>query len=261
MTPLFFFPTFCTGAPQSGAPVLFCGRSRGSAAAGENARPTLRPGASGDRYASANRQARRRADEIIGPYAEGRRDTACRPRFRHPFALHCRAGVHARRGGLAAARKDIGKIMCRTPPPSLTRCHLPLQGRLYRRQSPKSLPCKGRWMRRKAQTEGCIAAWRWRYPAKPGRPLPSIRRGRCLHRPGNPAMPQSPLRRAKSPALHCGRERAATDTRQPTARPANGPMKIIGPYAGVRRPVSAGNRPTPGHRLPSPVPPPFCLAL
>ena len=154
------------------------------------------------------------------------------------------------------ALRQPGRILARScaapPPPSLTRCHLPLQGRLYRRQSPKSLPCKGRWMRRKAQTEGCIAAWRWRYPAKPGRPLPSIRRGRCLHRPGNPAMPQSPLRRAKSPALHCGRERAATDTRQPTARPANGPMKIIGPYAGVRRPVSAGNRPTPGHRLPVP---------
>ena len=33
-------------------------------------------------------------------------------------------------GGLAAARKGIGKARHRTPPSSLTRCHLPLQGRL-----------------------------------------------------------------------------------------------------------------------------------
>ena len=53
-------------------------------------------------------------------------------------------------------------------------------------------PQTGRWLRRKAQTEGCIAALRWRYPAKPGRALPCIRRGRCLHRPGNLATPQTP---------------------------------------------------------------------
>ena len=32
-----------------------------------------------------------------------------------------------------------------------------------------------------------------------------------------------PPRRAKSPALHCGRERAATHKRRPSARPAGGP--------------------------------------
>ena len=145
-------------------------RCRRPPAAGEIARPTLRPGASGNRYASANRQARRRADEIIGPYAEGRRDTACRPRFRHPFALHCRAGVHARRGGL----RRPGRILARSCAAPL--CWLtptaPLTGEPSGRQSPQSLPCKGRWMRRKAQTEGCIAGWRRRYPAKPGRTLP-----------------------------------------------------------------------------------------
>ena len=54
------------------------------------------------------------------------------------------------------------------------------------------VPQTGRWMRRKAQTEGGIAALRWRYPAKPGRALPCIRRGRCLHRPGNPVLLQTP---------------------------------------------------------------------
>ena len=37
------------------------------------------------------------------------------PRFLRPFALHCRAGVHARRGGFTAARKGIGKARRRTP--------------------------------------------------------------------------------------------------------------------------------------------------
>ena len=42
-------------------------RCRRPQAAGEIARPTLRPGAGGDRYASANRQARQRADENHRP--------------------------------------------------------------------------------------------------------------------------------------------------------------------------------------------------
>ena len=133
-------------------------------------------------------------------------------------------------GGLAAARKDIGGARRGTPPSSLTRCHLPLQGRLLGGSRLQSLPCKGlrsrappaadtarrsrcsgrraqacfsarramwapqtgRWMHRKAQTEGCIAALLHRYPKKPGRALPRVRRGRCLHRPANPALPQTP---------------------------------------------------------------------
>ena len=47
-----------------------------------------------------------------------------------------------------------------------------LQGSLLGGSRLQSLPCKGRWMRRKAQTEGCIAALRRKYPAKPGRALP-----------------------------------------------------------------------------------------
>ena len=124
-------------------------RRRRPQAAGENARPTLRPGAIGDAEAAAIRQARRRADASIGPYAggrprRGRRTTAptsaptqgagCRSRRRCPYTLYCRAGVHARRGGLRggdavvlckrrtarpgrieATRKDIGKVLCGTP--------------------------------------------------------------------------------------------------------------------------------------------------
>ena len=52
------------------------------------------------------------------------------------------------------------------------RLRSPLQGSLLGGSRLQSLPCKGRWMRRKAQTEGCIAAWRWKYPANSGRTLP-----------------------------------------------------------------------------------------
>ena len=48
-----------------------------------------------------------------------------------------------------------------------------------------------------------------------------------------PCHAATPRRRAKTPALHCGRERAATDERPLSVRPAGGPMKIIGPYAGA----------------------------
>ena len=41
-------------------------------------------------------------------------------------------------------------------------------------------------------TEGCIAALPHRYPANPGRAMPRIRRGRCLHRRVNSATPQTP---------------------------------------------------------------------
>ena len=63
-------------------------------------------------------------------------------------------------------------------------------------------PQTGRWMRRKAQTEGGIAALPRRYPANPGSALPRVRRGRCLHRPANPAMPQGPERYWQDKAPH-----------------------------------------------------------
>ena len=142
----------------------------------------------------------------------GRRAVACRSRSRRPYALHCRAGVHARRGDLrrvtplfcvsAAPQgrggvRQTGRVLAKagsrhpsvgfaditglrcphraacaeahlrsaTAAPAPSRCirrrrrstPQPLTGEPSGRQSPQSLPCKGRWMRRKAQTEGCIA--------------------------------------------------------------------------------------------------------
>ena len=87
----------------------------------------------------------------------------------------------------------------------------------------QSLPCKGRWMRRSAQTEGCIATLRRRYPATPGRALPYASVGDDAGivpepcgggRPqaaGENARPTKPPRAGAGPqaaALCCARRRA-----------------------------------------------------
>ena len=51
----------------------------------------------------------------------------------------------------------------------------------------------------------------------------------CLHRPGKPCDAANPKRRAKTPALHCGREWVAMHKRQPSARPVGGPMRSSAP--------------------------------
>ena len=78
-------------------------------------------------------------------------------------------------GGAAAGRaQQPGRVFAGQGAAPLRRLrrHLPLQGRLLGWRSPERLPCKGSWMRRKAQTEGCIAGWRRKYPLKPDRCLP-----------------------------------------------------------------------------------------
>ena len=47
-----------------------------------------------------------------------------------------------------------------------------------------------------------------------------------------PCHAANPMRRAKSPALHCGRERAAADERLLSVKPAGGPMKSSAPTPG-----------------------------
>ena len=136
----------------------------------------------------------------------------------------------------------------------------PCRGGFRGRQRTKRLPCKGSWMRRKAQTEGCIAGLRWNYLARSGRALPYVSQRavlasfpQALRRPAVPGFaarvpyivgraftpageevaaagagwalcstfPRSARRfrkaprRARSPALHCGRKRAAIRKRPP----------------------------------------------
>ena len=134
---------------------LHCGRER---VISHKRRPTTRP-AGGPM-------------KIISPCAGG--DFAV-PGFAARVPYYCRAGVHAHRGarqpGRVLAEQDAAPLSRLTPT-------APLAGEPSRRQFPQSLPCKGRWMRRKAQTEGGIAALLHRYPVTPGRTLPRIRRGR-----------------------------------------------------------------------------------
>ena len=131
-------------------------------AAGEIARPTSHPWAGGGTKSAAARQARRWADAGITPLPRGRR--ACRSRFDLPFAVYCRAGVHARRGVLrqrkaqgtmpasSPAEAGQGGGLCRIPLPQTG--NAPLRLRLAAHPPPlagealgglpfERLPCKG----------------------------------------------------------------------------------------------------------------------
>ena len=76
----------------------------------------------------------------------------------------------------------------------------------------------------------------------------------CLHCPGSLAAAQAPMRRARSPALHCGRERAATDERLLSARPAGGPMQASAPTQRGDTPRPSSTR----HARRPPAMPPVC---
>ena len=111
------------------------------------------------------------------------------------------------------------------------RRHLPLQGRLLGGQPIDSLPCKGRWMRRKAQTEGALPVG--------GGDIRQGPAGACPVSVGDDAgiVPQTlrrrqALRRAKSPALQSARKRAVMRKRQLSARSAGGPMRASAPTQG-----------------------------
>ena len=77
------------------------------------------------------------------------------------------------------SRRCKGPARCRTPP-SPSGDTSPYRGGFFAAVSQRR-PCKGSC--RRQPTEGCIATRRQRYPTNPGRALPCMRRGRCLHRP------------------------------------------------------------------------------
>ena len=124
------------------------------------------------------------------------------------------AGVKARQG--AAPLRHL-------------RCHLPLQGRLFAAAFQRR-PCKGSC--RRQPTEGCIAARRQRYPAKAGRPLPRMRRGRCSHRPAAcPRRRQRGLMQASLPARAAQtsrRRKAPARCHTPPSAPAAHPPPLAG---------------------------------
>ena len=146
-----------------------------------------------------------------------------------PPALHCRAGVYARRGAL----RQPGRILAGqgTAPLSRLTPPAPLTGEpsgwqvLYKASPARGCGVERRLRRRKRDGAGAAVAERkcasahaarcgHRKPdggcavrrrrrgalplcptgilQSPARPCPMFRRGRCLHRPGNLAMPQVP---------------------------------------------------------------------
>ena len=157
-------------------------RCRKAPAAGEIARPTKPPGAGGNAQTSAIRQARRQADAIIGPYAgdgaagrRGKLPDAGAPSAvpRSTARLPCIVGRAFTPAGEVCGGPE-GYWHGKAPHPSVGFADSsPCRG-AFRAAVPQSLPCKGRWMRRKAQTEGCIASLRRRYPEKSGRGLPHV---------------------------------------------------------------------------------------
>ena len=180
------------------------------------------------------------------------------PRLCRPFALHCRAGRSRPPRG-AAARKDIGRARHRTPPSSLTRCHLPLQGRLLERQALyKASPAKGcgverRLRRRKRDGAGLTVAEHKRASARAVRCGHRKPDGGCAaRRRRKGALPRSFTGILQSPAgpcpasvgdeacivpetLPCRRAQAAGEIARPTRHPqAGGDTKSGSPLPSLR---------------------------
>ncbi len=202
-----------------------------------------------------------------GPYAG-----ACGGLSSPAVALYCRADVHARRGAL----RQPGRILAGQGAAPLSRLTppAPLAGEPFRRQAfDKASPARG------GVTEGdggvhcrfapqvsckprqnpalCFVGGDLRAKSRHFVPvaLRNAACGRqCLHRPGKPCDAANPKRRAKTPALHCGREWVAMHKRQPSARPVGGPMRSSAPAqrGGAPRPSSARHACPPGSsvRLP-----------
>ena len=149
-----------------------CGAAR---LRGGRNRPPYMVAGSGQRYTTGSpHQAQRRADEIIGPYAGG--STACRPRSRRPFALHCRAGVHARRKSL----RRPGRILAGPGAAPLSRLcrQLPFQGSLSDGSLPKASPARGGGCAARRRRRGALPLCGGGVLQNRAEPCPVFRKGR-----------------------------------------------------------------------------------
>ena len=119
----------CKGSPARGTGCAARRRLKGAAPCGANIRPCHRAG--------AQRRCKSRRSSLCG------------------------CG-----GKVLPPRRDKGRAKCRTPQsPAVT---APLTGEPSNGRCLQRLPCKGSWLRRKAQTEGCRAL-RCKYPSGPSR--------------------------------------------------------------------------------------------
>ena len=148
------------------------------------------------------------------------------PRVRRGRCLH-----RPTNPAMPQGRKGIGRTR-RSTPQSAGADSSPCRGAFWVKTVCKASPCKGRWMHRKAQTEGGHCRFAPQVSFKPRQGLPRVRRGRCSHRPANPAMPQTPCGGRKRPALQSPCKRVVTQKAAAFARPAGGPMKSSAPTQG-----------------------------
>ena len=179
-----------------------------------------------------------------------------------PQTLQCRnpraAGVHARRGACA---NPEGYWHGKVPHPSVAWGDTsPCRGGFIAGSPPKASPARGGGCAARRRRRGALPLCPTGILQPPAGLCPMFRRddlraksrhftlcapkrrlrAAVLASSRKPCNAANPGRRAKSPALHCGREQAATDTRQPSARPTNGPMKSSAPTQALR---PAGGRP------------------
>ena len=207
------------------APALHCGRDR---AATHKRQPPAGP-AGGPMQRGGGRSARE---------TTRRRDTVCRPRFRHPFALHCRAGVHARRGGLAPAQKDTRKARRRTcsvslyPPQAALDSAAPYRGSFIGGSPPKASPARGGGCAARRRRRGALPPCPTGILQNPAGPCPaSVGDDACIV-PEPPATHRKPQAAGEiaRPTLRPGASgnRYASANRQARRRAD----EIIGPYAG-----------------------------
>ena len=198
----------------------------------------------------------------------------CLPLIIAQFAYRRNGDLRTRGGGpQSLPRKGLRS---RAPPAADTARRSRCSGRrtqvCFSARSAMRAPQTGRWMRRKAQTEGCIAALRRRYPEKPGRGLPRIRRGQSprqgpvLRALRSEAPPAGGNARIVPQPLQYRKPHAAGEIARPTKPPGAGGNAqtsairqarrradaIIGPYAGDGAAGRRGKLPDAG--APSAVP-------
>ena len=219
-------------------------------------------GAGGNTKAAAFCQARGpcdgenlRADASIGPYAEGR----------HPQGVR-RAAVPGLAAGMPCivgrAFTPAGEV-CATPegywhgkvphPSAAWGDTSPCRGGFIGGSPPKASPARGGGCAARRRRRGALPVSGKNILQGPAGPCPaSVGDDACI-------VPETlrwrkPQARAKTPALHCGHKQVPARKRQPSVRPAGGPMQASAPTqrGGIRRACGG---------LPFPVSPPVCLAL
>ena len=152
-----------------------------------------------------------RGCRTTAPASAPTQGAGCRSLLHCPCTLYCRAGVHARRGGLRRGdavvlckrriarpgrletpRKGIGKVMCRTPQ-SADADSSPCRGAFWVEAVCEASPARGGGCAERRRRRGALPAGGGDILQKSVGHCPMFRRGRCWHRPGT-------LRRRKGPS-------------------------------------------------------------